>query len=168
MRAADDVKGAAPVAVMSFRTWEEKFGKDPSVIGGCFLINGQSVTVVGIAPPGYYGERLTTAPPSFWLPLNLMPLLEPEETLLDQPEVQWLNLIGRVQPGLNIAAIQARMQVELQQFLRSPLSKLGNSDRLLVSKQYLRLSPGGGGVQRMQDQYKADLHLLFWLPDLCC
>ena len=163
LRTADDQEGAPAVAVMSFRTWEQKFGKDPSVIGGSFLIDGQSVTIVGIAPPGYFGERLTSAPPSFWLPLNLTPLIEPEEALLDHPEMQWLNLIGRVQPRASIDAIQAHMQVELQQFLRSPLSKLGNAERLLISKQYLRLSPGGGGVQRMQDEYKADLHLLFWV-----
>lgn len=163
LRAADDLRSAAPVAVMSFQTWEEKYAKDSSVIGQSFLINGQPVTIVGIAPPDFYGERLTTIPPSFWLPLNLMPMLQPEEGLLDHPEYQWLNLIGRFRPGADVAAIQARMQVELQQFLRSPLSKLDSSDRLMISKQYLRLSPGGGGVQRMQDTYTDNLHLLFWI-----
>lgn len=163
LRAADDLRSASPVAIMSFQTWEEKFAKDPLVIGQSFVINGQSVTIVGIAPPGFYGERLTTTPPSFWLPLNLMPMLQPEEGLLDHSEYQWLNLIGRFRPGVDPAAIQARMQVELQQFLRSPLSKLNGSDRLMISKQYLRLSPGSGGVQRMQDTYADNLHLLFWI-----
>lgn len=163
LRAADDRKGAAPVAVMSFQSWQQTFSKDPSVIGSSFLINGQPVTIVGIAPPGYYGERLTATPPSFWLPLNLMPLLQPEEKLLDHPELQWLNLIGRVRPGADIAAIQSHMQVELQQFLRSPLSGISNAGPSLISEQYLRLAPGGGGVQRMQNKYKADLHLLFWI-----
>lgn len=163
LRASDDAQGAAPVTVMSFRAWEQKFGKDPTVIGASFLMNGQPVTVVGIAPPGFYGERLIADPPSFWLPLNLMPLLEPTNSVLDRPDDQWLNLIGRVLPGTNVAAIQARMQVELLQFLESPLSRITGSDRLLIPKQYLRLAPGGGGVQRMQDAYRDDLHLLFWI-----
>ncbi|HTW44445.1 MAG TPA: ABC transporter permease [Acidobacteriaceae bacterium] len=163
LRPSDDRQGAAPVAVMSFQAWEQKFGKDPSVIGASFLINGQPVTVAGIAPPGFYGERLSADPPSFWFPLNLMRLLNPQEGLLDHPELQWLNLIGRVQPRADIAAIQARMQVELQQFLKSPLSKILPYQRFLIPKQYLRLAPGGGGVQRMQDNYKSDLHLLFWI-----
>jgi predicted permease len=52
------------------------------------------------------------------------------------------------------------MQVELRQFLESPLSELPGPERALIPRQYLRLTPGGGGVQRMQAQYKGDLHLL--------
>lgn len=163
LKAADGLRGAPPVAVMSFQTWEQKFDRDPSVIGSSFLINGRSVTIVGIGPPGYFGERLTETPPSFWLPLNLMYLLEDGGGLLNHPEYQWLNLIGRAKAGAQIPAIQAHMQVELQAFLRSPLSKFSDPGHSLISKQYLRLAPGGGGVQRMQDHYKADLHLLFWV-----
>ena len=55
------------------------------------------------------------------------------------------------------------MQVELQQFLESPVAELLGPERALIPKQYLRLTPGGGGVQRMQEQYKADLRLLMWI-----
>ena len=48
----DDHKGAEPVAVMNYRTWVQKYGQDPSVVGAAFSFNGQSFTVVGIAPPG--------------------------------------------------------------------------------------------------------------------
>ncbi len=160
---SDDTRGAAPVAVMSFNTWEQKFGRDPSIVGASFLMNGHAVSIVGIAPPGFFGERLTANPPAFWLPLNLSPVVAPLMSWLDHPEEQWLNLIGRVTPGTPIAPIQARMNVELQQFLRSPLSKLRGEALPLIPKQYLRLTPGGGGVQRMQENYKDDLHLLMWI-----
>lgn len=163
LRSADDVQGAAPVAVLSFAAWEQKFGRDPSIVGSSFAVNGQSVTIVGIAPPGFFGERLTADPPSFWLPINLVPVVTPLSGSLDHPEQQWLNLIGRVAPGASIPAIQARMNVELVQFLNSPLSKVSPRERYLIPKQYLRLAPGGGGVQRMQDNYKDDLHLLMWI-----
>src|SRR5437660_2982911 len=54
----DDNKGAPLAAVMSYRTWREKFGSDPAVVGSGFVMNSQPVTVVGIAPPGFFGDRV--------------------------------------------------------------------------------------------------------------
>ena len=164
LQPSDDVKGAAPVAVISFQTWEQQLGRDSSIVGSSFTINGQPVTIVGIAPPGFYSERLSPTPPALWLPIHLLPAISPiDSDLLERGGMQWLNLIGRTAPGANSAAIQAQMQVELQQFLASPLSDLAGPERDLIPKQYLRLTPGGAGVQRMQAQYKADLHLLMWI-----
>ncbi len=164
LEASDDVQGAAPVAVMSFQMWQQDLGRDPSAIGSTFLINGQPVTVVGIAPPGFYSERLSATPPAFWLPLHLVTTVTPANAnILQRGEEQWLNLIGRLTPGTSAASVQARMQVELLNFLKSPMAKITGPAQSLIPLQYLRLSPGGGGVQRMQDQYKDDLHLLMWI-----
>jgi len=159
----DDTKSAAPVAVMGFQAWQQ-LGRDPSVVGSGWQVNGQTVTVVGIAPPGFYGERLTDTPPTFWMPLHLVETLRPRDAdLLERGELQWLNLIGRLAPGASVAAVQAQMNVELKNFLRSPLSKLSTAEQALIPQQFLRLAPGGAGVQRMQEQYKQDLHLLMWI-----
>jgi len=160
----DDSKGATPVAVMSFQTWAQDLGRDPSVVGSTWQVNGQTLTVVGIAPPGFFGERLSDRPPAFWMPLHLVEAVDPRDSdLLERGEEQWLNLMGRLQPGATPKGVQAAMQVELQEFLRSPQSNLREEDRPLIPQQYLRLSPGGAGVQRMQAQYKDDLHLLMWI-----
>ena len=164
LEASDDKQGAPPVAVMSFQMWEQQLGRDPSMIGSSYLINGQTVTIVGIAPPGFYSERLSPTPPAFWLPLHLVTTVNPRDAdLLQRGDEQWLNLIGRLTPGTSASAVQAQMKVELQEFLKSPLSGLTERQKALVPRQYLRLSPGGGGVQRMQDQYQDDLHLLMWI-----
>lgn len=161
---SDDSKGAAPVAVMSYRTWQEKFGRDPSVAGATFLLNGRAFTVVGIGPPGYFGEKLSSDPPAFWLPLSASPLVQSGGfDVLDHPEMDWLNLIGRVNPGANTKQMEAQLQVELRNFLRSPMSKVDSRDKTLISKQTLHFSYGGGGVQQMQDQYKSELKLLMWI-----
>jgi len=118
----DDNKGAAPVAVMSFRTWQEKFGGDRSVIGAGFVMNSQPVTVVGIAPPGFFGDRVQSNPPSFWIPLADEPVIEPANSLLDDAALDWLDLIGRIKPGADTKSMEAKMQVELRQFLLSPAS----------------------------------------------
>jgi predicted permease len=159
----DDSKGAPPAAMMSFRTWQEKFGKDPSVVGAGFVINGQPFTVVGITPPGFFGDRVQSNPPAFFLPLAVEPLIAPTGTILEESSLDWLDLIGRIRPGANIGAMEAQMQVQLRQFLLSPLSKVEDRDKPLVAKQTLHLSPGGNGVQMMRDQYQDGLHLLMWI-----
>jgi predicted permease len=159
----DDSKGAPPVAVMSYRTWQEKFGGDRSVVGAGFVINAQSVTVIGIAPPGFFGDRVQSNPASFWLPLAAEPVIEPANSLLNDPALDWLDLIGRIKPGADTKAMEARMQVELRQFLLSPESKVEDRSKPLVAKQTLHFSPGGGGVQRMRDEYQDGLHLLMWI-----
>jgi predicted permease len=156
----DDSKGAPAVAVMSFRTWQEKFGGDNSVVGAGFVVNTQPVTVIGIAPPGFFGDRIRSNPPEFWVPLAAEPLIEPTASLVNAPYLDWLDLIGRVNPGANTKAMEAQMQVELRQFLLSPESKVEERDKPLVAKQTLHFSPGGSGVQTMRDQYQDGLRLL--------
>ncbi|WP_044934566.1 ABC transporter permease [Pseudacidobacterium ailaaui] len=163
LQPSDDQKGAAPVAVMSFRTWQQKYGQDPSIVGASFMINGFPYTLIGIAPPGFYGDRLADNPPSFWLPLSSEPQIDGVMAVLDRPDLDWLNLLGRIRPNTNLKQLEARMQVQLRQWMLSPQSKVRQNDRSLIPKQTLHLSPGGGGVQTMRDQYKDGLRLLMWI-----
>jgi predicted permease len=158
----DDRSGAEPVAVMSYRTWQGKYGLDPSVVGSTFTLNGQPFTVVGVTPPSFYGDRLENTP-SFWLPLETERLLDRTATLLDFPNSDWLDLIGRIAPGADPRVIEAQLQVELRQWLLSPVAELDDGRKALVPKQTLHLSPGGAGVQMMRDEYESGLRLLFWV-----
>src|SRR5205807_5639161 len=67
---SDDVKGAAMVAVMSYTAWKRDYAGDTSVIRSTFWINTKAVTLVGIAPEGFFGDRLSTSPPDFYLPIE--------------------------------------------------------------------------------------------------
>ena len=158
----DDRKGAEPVAVMSYRTWRQKYGQDPSIVGTSITINGQPFTVVGITPPGFFGDRLQYTP-AFWIPLANEPLINGSSSILEFPQQDWLDVIGRITPGADVKSIEAHLQVELQQWLLSPVAKLQPGERALVPKQTLYLSPGGAGVQMMRDEYQAGLHLLMWV-----
>ena len=97
----DDRAGAPPVAVMSYRLWQQQYGSDPSVIGGSFSLNDKGFTVVGIAPPGFFGDKLRAIPPDFFLPLNTEPLVEADSNL-NQQDSYWLDMIGRVRPGATL------------------------------------------------------------------
>ncbi len=142
--ADDDRRGAEPVAVMSYGTWQGKYGLDPSVVGSTFTLSGQPFTVVGVTPPSFYGDRLENTP-AFWLPLETERLLDRTATLLDFPNSDWLDLIGRIVPGADPQTIEAQLQVELRQWLLSPVAELDDASKALVPKQTLHLSPGGRG-----------------------
>lgn len=156
----DDNKGAPLVAVMSYSTWQERFGKDPSVINESLVINSLPVTIVGVAPPGFFGDRIRSNPPAFWIPLAAEPALEPSYSLMNEPSWNWLYLIGRLKPGSSPQALESQLQVELRQFLLDPVSKVENREKPLIGKQTLRLSPGGGGVKSMRNEYQDGLMLL--------
>jgi predicted permease len=156
---ADDKPNAAPVAVMSYRTWQTHLGLDPSVVGATFTINTVPYTIVGITPPGFFGDTLRTDPPDFWLPLTTEPALQGLNSILNRPGLHWLHVIGRLKPGARLAGVQPEVTVELQRWLRAQ-PDLTAYDRSQISKQHIVIAPGGAGVTQMQDQTKAGLRLL--------
>ena len=156
---ADDKPNAAPVAVMSYRLWQERYGSDPSVIGSVFNLNDKPFTVVGITPPGFFGDSLRSNPPDFFLPLNTEPFIESDADL-NKVDTHWLELIGRIQPGANPASIEADMRVELKQWLRSHWGDMSANDRARFPEQTLYLTPGGAGITSMREQYEHWLQIL--------
>jgi len=156
----DDEPAASPVAIISYRLWKQKYGLDPSVIGGVFNINDKPFTVVGVASPSFYGDRLSNMPPDFYLPLATEPLLKGESSLLKKADTHWLDIIGRIRTGTNGATAEAQMRVELQAWLRSHWGDMNASERSALSKQTLNLGPGGSGITSMRQQYGSSLRIL--------
>jgi putative ABC transport system permease protein len=164
---ADDQEGAPPAAVMSFRTWQEKYGSDSSVIGAAYQINGHPFTVIGVAPPGFFGAKISVdGMPDFWLPLTSEPLIAGATTRLKDPRLAWLDLIGRVRPGTNPKTLETQLQAELHQWLASHVADMSSQEKPLWEKQTLRLTPGGAGVSTMRESYKDSLRLLL-VASLC-
>ncbi len=158
---ADDQDGAPPVAVMSFHTWQGKYGSDPSVVGATFQINGNPFAMIGVAPPSFFGAKLDSSDmPDFWLPLTTEPLVNGATARLKNIGEPWLNLIGRVRPGTNPKTLEAQLQVELHQWLASHVADMMAQERELWKKQTLHLTAGGAGVSLMRQEYKDGLRLL--------
>ncbi|MGH9549760.1 MAG: ABC transporter permease, partial [Terriglobales bacterium] len=156
----DDRPEAPPVAVMSYRLWQEKYASDPSVIGGVFNLNDKPFTVVGITPPGFFGDTLSNSAPDFFLPLATEPLVQGVSSLLHVPDAHWLDLIGRIEPGAKPASIEARMRIELKQWLRSHWGEMDANTRTNLPRQTLYLSAGGAGITSMREQYEHWLNVL--------
>lgn len=156
----DDRDGAPPVAVMSYRLWETRYARDPSIVGGVFNLDNKPFTIVGIAPLPFYGDGLRYIPPDFFVPLTTEPLLMGESSFLNQSDSAWLDLIGRVRPGTNPAALQAELRLELIQWLRSHWADMDANARKRLPTQTLYLSPGGAGIVAMREQYEHWLNIL--------
>jgi macrolide transport system ATP-binding/permease protein len=86
---------------MSDSTWQSNFAGDPSLVGSTFWINTKPVTIAGLAPESFYGDRMSSTPPDFYLPIESMPLLA-NAPYVHRPESQWLYLVGRIKPGVHL------------------------------------------------------------------
>ncbi len=162
---ADDTKGAAFTAVMSYDTWAHDYASDSSIIGTTFRINTQPVTIIGVAPKGYYGDRLTSTPPNFYLPIESMAVIANIPYLHD-PETDWVYIIGRVKPGAPLLALQTKISTMLrQQFATFNMFSTERSKKFL-DRTHVVLIPGGAGIQQLQDNAKSQLHLLSWIAAL--
>jgi predicted permease len=156
---ADDQPGAPPAAVMSYRLWRERYGSDSSVIGSVFNVDEKPFTVVGIAPPGFFGDTLRNAPPDFFLPLNSEPYLESEDDL-NKYSQHWLELIGRIAPGASPVAVESEMRGRLKQWLTSHWGEMSAGDRAKFPAQTLFLVPGGAGISSLRERYERWLQIL--------
>jgi predicted permease len=168
MQPADDAPGAAPVAVMSYGAWQRQFGADPSVVGGTFVMNTQLVTIIGIAPEGFYGDRMSETPPDFFVPMNMEPLLAPPGTvpMLHRRGLKWVYLIGRPKPGTNLAALQAKVSGLTRQWVvqLDDYQQVDGAKHLAAT--HVVITPGGAGIENMQSQYKTGLWLLMGISGL--
>src|SRR6202035_1479336 len=131
------------------------------VVGATYQINGHPFTVIGVAAPGFYGAKLAGwGMPDFWLPLTTELLIDGEMARLKRPSGNFLDLIGRVRPGVNPRTLEAKLKVEFHDWLASHVPDMGPGEKQLWTQQTLRLVPGGAGVEVMRDQYEDGLKLL--------
>ncbi len=177
LTAADDQPGSPPAAVVSYHTWQAHFGGDPSLIGATVIINTVAYTVVGVTPPGFFGDTLRSDPPDFWLPLAVEAALDRQNSILNRADMEWLYLIGRLKPGAEAAAVQSRLTVELQRWLwqkgwDSATPQQRNDAGLIaearkeIATQHVHLTPAGGGVDQLKEDYSTGLRLLIVIAGL--
>jgi predicted permease len=163
----DDAPGAPPVAVMSYRAWQQHYGLDPSVIGSTFTLNGVSVTLIGVMPRAFFGETLRPDPPDFWVPLSAEPLLQGQNSLLRRRDEHWLYAIGRLKTGVQPATVEAKINLSAKQwFMEEGGSKLSPSDIQSINRQHILVVSAAGGVSSMQREYAEGLRLLMTISGL--
>ena len=160
----DDQANAPPVAVISYRYWQRRFASDADVVGKVIHVNRVPVTVVGVTPAGFLGTLQVGQAPDLSLPMALAPRLLPGSESLVRPSLWWLQVMGRLKPG--IAAEKARASFE-DLFQQSAIEgwKLAQASAVTSRETQpdvprLRVSPGGQGLMELRRQYSRPLTIL--------
>jgi len=165
---SDDQASAPPVAMLSYRAWQQQYNSDPSVVGSTFVVDGHPFTIAGISPPGFFGETLRSNPPELWLPLQQEPLVNGENSLLKQSISAWLRVIGRVKPGASIDGVAPRLTGLMRQWMEHDSGWPAVFMPLIIKslpKQQIRIVSGGAGVGAMKADYGDSLRILL---TVCC
>jgi len=98
--AGDDVvPDANPLVVLSFSYWQRRFGSDPTILNRSLLVNGHPFTVLGVAPPGFHSVVMGDTPDVF-APMTMIAQVKPGVWELEDRKSAWLNIIGKLQPGM--------------------------------------------------------------------
>ena len=163
---SDDTPSSAPTAVLSYQAWQTEFAGDPTIVGSTVLIQTHPFTVVGVAPNGFFGDRISDSPPALWLPVNTEPIVRGPGTILHHDDSHWLYPIGRVRPGTNIAHLQAKLSGALRNWLYTRPNYTQNGGSAEIPKQHVVIVPGGGGIQNLQQETGDGLKMLMILSSV--
>ncbi|HEY8413160.1 MAG TPA: ABC transporter permease, partial [Pyrinomonadaceae bacterium] len=108
---------ANPVAVLSYESWQKRFGGDPDIVGKDVLLNNHQFKVVGIAPPGFKGTELVYTP-EIWLPSSMMQWVEPGADWLEDRNTRNFFAVGRLKPGVSARQAEASLNLLAQQLAK--------------------------------------------------
>jgi predicted permease len=167
----DRTPGAHPVVVLSHDFWQRRFAGSPTVLNQVFTINTTPMTVVGVAPVRFAGVAATQSPDLF-APLMMKGELTPTWNDLDNRRTRWLNIVGRLRPGLTAEAARARLDVAYQQINEFELKEVpafaaGSptfKDRFRAKK--LTLHPAGHGLSDLRQGVRTPLLVLMAMVGL--
>jgi len=163
LAADDDQPSAPPVTVLSHHVWQNTFGGDPSLIGSTLVVEGHPFTVIGVAPPGFYGDTLQSDPPDLWIPLQQEPMIAGGSSLLHQSISAWLRVIGRLRPGATVDGMAPRLTGVLRRWMQydSGYPSMWMPDIVrMLPKQNIAVVPAGAGVGVMKEEYGRSLQIL--------
>src|SRR6185295_7685956 len=168
---ADDLPSAEPVAVISHRYWQRRFGGDPSVIGRTVQVNRVPATIVGVTPPGFAGALQVGESADITVPLALHARFQPDRAASrDQPWYWWIRVMGRLAPPATAAQARGALEPTLQAAAREGWlvgqSLASGSGGAMPEVPTLAADPGGQGENDTRRQYRLSLRILMGLVGL--
>ena len=160
----DEVIDGHPVAVLSHRFWENQLGADPDVLNGTIVVNGRTMTVVGVAPRGFHGTTLGATPDVF-VPLTMRGAVEPGFDAFENRRSYWAYVFGRLRPGVTVDEASAAMNTIYTGIVNEvevPLNDGLSEDGLARFKaKALTFEEGWRGQSSVHGEARTPLLLLF-------
>jgi len=167
----DRVQYGSPLAVISYSFWKQRFGLDPSVLGKTIQIHNTSFEIIGVAPPGFFGETVGDAPDA-WVPTMMQDAIYPGHDLLtasqDLTNIHtWLQVMARPKPGVTQEQAKASINVAFKAMLDSKMgSTLDTRERHDLEDQRINLQSGARGSSMLREAFGEPLKVLMALVGL--
>ena len=162
IHADDDRADAAPIAVVSMGYAKRRFGDVSNAVGQAILVNNLAFTVVGVAPPEFFGVDPASAP-HLYLPMRAALKLEPDdESKYVDPNYYWVEMMGRLKPGVELAQADAALALPFAQWV-APTAK---NDAERANLPELWLDEGASGLDSLRRQYSKPLYVLLTMVGL--
>ena len=158
----ETAEGANPVAVLSFDYWKTHLGEAP-VVGKELLINGTAFTVIGVSAPGFHSTIWGNAPGVF-VPVTMQKMIAPDRDYLRDHQSYWLNLVGRLRPGLSPSSAAAALNTLFLDLRRSEFPNLrDHSERErkgFIDNAHINLEAGAQGFSPLRDKVQTPLKII--------
>lgn len=158
----EDDRAPAPYAVLSYPYWQRRFGGRPDALGQSLTMRQAKLTVIGVAPRGFFGET-SGQQPDFWTPLSMQRAILPgRDWLHDAPEkIMWLHVFGRLRPGATLAQAEAGANAVFQADLESFYGSVQSVERKReFLDQRIRVQPGAAGASTVRRLFAKPLQVL--------
>ncbi len=168
--ASDDVvPDANPVVVLSFSYWKRRFGSDPTVVNQSILVNGRPFTILGVAPPGFHSVVMGDTPDLF-APMTMKAEIKPGMTDLLDIRSSWLNIIGKLNPGLTREQAEAGVNPLWYSLRADELKQRGHSSdsfrESFLTKSHLFVRDGAKGFSPLRENVQDPLLIIMGMVGL--
>jgi len=160
----DNLRDANPVAVISYGFWRERFAGARDVIGGKLRVLKTTYTVIGVTPAGFHGETVG-ANPEIFVPLSMQSEISPGRDYLSQEtnpfvKTEWLQVIGRLKPGVSLAQAKAAIDVEFRHMMQAQAAGMSAHDNQKFMTQTLSVTGGSRGASTLRSNFGKPLEIL--------
>ena len=170
--ASDDlVQGGHPLAVLSYGYWRARFGADRDIVGKQIVVNGRSLTIIGVSPAGFDGVEPGRAP-QIRIPMTMKDDLPRSDfSRLNNDRFRWTEVFGRLKPGITREKAQAGLQPLFHQILNrevteKPFAKAAPLVKQEFLKMWMEVMPGSKGRSNLRKAYSKPLFALMGIVGL--
>ena len=156
----DQTPGAHPVAVASYSWWRQRLASDPGAVGTVVTINSTAYTIIGVAPPGFFGASVGQSP-DLWVPLAMEKQISPGWNGLDEDLFQSLYIIARRKPGVSMASASANTNLLFHQIMRQYAGSQPTARQLAdLGRARIDLMPAATGLSQIRKAFSSPLEIL--------
>jgi predicted permease len=166
------VSGGNAVMVISDAYWQRRFQRDPAIVGRALVVGGASLTVIGVAPPKFFGSYVAFRNPDVWIPLTMQnevryafnastdETADNRQPWASQPGIEWLTLFARVPDAAQVPGVASALTLVHQRDAGARIDASKTTERADLQRERLLLADGHRGVSFLRGDLSSRLQVL--------